>query len=53
MINPVQLISQPIAPVKNGIEISLIQSCVLRVRPLPPPWDGTLPESRRAQRASA
>jgi hypothetical protein len=29
MINPVQLISQPIAPVKNGIVISLTQSLVL------------------------
>jgi hypothetical protein len=27
------LISQPIAPVKNGIEISLIQSLVLNAAP--------------------
>jgi hypothetical protein len=29
MINPVQLISHPIAPVKNGIETSFNQSLVL------------------------
>ncbi len=29
MINPLQLISQPTAPVKNGIETSLIHSLAL------------------------
>ena len=33
MISPLQLISHPIAPVKNGIVISLIQSLVLMAAP--------------------
>jgi hypothetical protein len=34
MIRAVQLISHPIAPVKNGIVISLIHSLVLTAGPL-------------------